>query len=123
MIIRCYFIACVLMTNNLMSIALLKYAIPIILKNYFNLKIMDLYFYKLKYFIIFDKNKHIRLVLFEINFYHQYVKCKNANYIFIKIYKYRALLLISHIMASYSPQIRSSTEIQFLAAIFSISSL
>ena len=87
MIIRCYFIACVLMTNNLMSIALLKNTIPIILKNYFNLKIMDLYFYKLKYFIIFDKNKHISLFLFDIIYYHQYVKCKNATYIFIKIYK------------------------------------
>lgn len=75
MIIRCYFIACVLMTNNLMSIALLKNAIPIILKNYFNLKIMDLYFYKRKYFIVFDKDKHILLVLFEINYCHQYVKC------------------------------------------------
>ena len=87
MIIRCYFIACVLMTNNLMSIALLKNAIPIIFKNYFNLKIMDLYFYKLKYFIIFDKDSHISLFLFWINFYYQYVKCKNANYIFIKIYR------------------------------------
>lgn len=87
MIIRCYFIACVLMTNNLMSIALLKNAIPIILKNYFNLKIMDLYFYKLKYFIIFDKDKHIPLFLFEIIYYHQYVERKNATYIFIKIYK------------------------------------
>lgn len=75
MTIRCYFIACVLMTNNLMSIALLKNAIPIIFKNYFNLKIMDLYFYKLKYFIIFDKDKHIPFVLFEIIFYHQYVQC------------------------------------------------
>lgn len=70
-----------------MSIALLKNAIPIIFKNYFNLKIMDLYFSKLKYFIIFDKDKHIPFVLFEIIFYNQYVKCKNANYIFIKIYK------------------------------------
>lgn len=74
MIIRCYFIACVLMINNLMSIALLKNAIPIIFKNYFNLKIIDLYFCKLKYFIIFDKDKHIPLVLFWTNFYHQYVK-------------------------------------------------
>jgi len=30
---------------------------------------MDLYFSKLKYFIIFDKDKHMPLVLFGINFY------------------------------------------------------